>query len=77
MHVCAVWLQKSPLQLVTHTYSRSDGALHCGYTLHWMSCTKLYRDERWGRPLHANIEEPLTSMAMRVYVCVCCVCWSV
>lgn len=54
-----------PLQHVTHTYSSSN-SVPCsdGCTLCWMSCTKLYRDERWGRPPNVNIEEPLT-------VCVC------
>ena len=74
MRVCAVWLQKSP-PAARDSHIQSDGALHGGYTLRWMSCTKLYWDERWGRPPHANIEEPLTSMAMCVCVCVgVCVC---
>lgn len=65
------------MQSVTHT-SSSTNSVPCsdGYTLCWMSCTELYRDERWGRPPHANIDEPLTSMAMSVCVCVCVyTCW--
>ncbi len=57
-----------PLQPVTHTYSSSN-SVPCsdGYTLRWMSCTKLYRDERWGRPPHANTEEAM-------HVCWVCAC---
>lgn len=52
MRLCTVWLQKSlPLQPVTHTYNSSN-SVPCsdGYTHRRMSCAKLYRDERWGRP---------------------------
>lgn len=59
-----------PPQPMTHKYSYSN-SIPCsnGYTLSWLSCTKLYRNERWGRPHHANREELLTSMAMNVCVC--------